>query len=77
MNKQQFMRDLCKTFGTGGLICSFNDKKLAEFHQFLEQDFPFSEAKSRRESSMLVDKNMDFGSLIQKSTSTLVVSWYL
>ena len=43
MNKQQFMRDLCKTFGTGGLICSFNDKELAEFHQFLEQDFPFSD----------------------------------
>ena len=43
MNKQQFMRDICNTFGTGGLICSFNDKELAEFHQFLEQSFPFTD----------------------------------
>lgn len=43
MNKQQFIRDLCKMFGTGGLICSFNDKELAEFHQYMEQKFPFSD----------------------------------
>ena len=42
MNKQQFILDLCKTFGTGGLICSFNDKELAEFHQYMEQTFPFN-----------------------------------
>ena len=42
MNKQQFIRDLCKTFGTGGLVCSFNDKELGEFHQYLEHKFPFS-----------------------------------
>ena len=29
------------TFGAGGFICSFSDKELAEFHHFLERDFPF------------------------------------
>ena len=43
MNKQQFIRDLCKTFGTGLLVCTFNDKELAEFLHYLEQTFTFSE----------------------------------
>ena len=30
------------TFGDGGFVCSFAEKELAEFHQHLEKDFPFS-----------------------------------
>ena len=31
------------TFGAGGFVCSFSDKELAEFHHFLERDFPFKD----------------------------------
>ena len=31
------------TFGAGGFLCSLSNKELAEFHHFLEKDFPFQE----------------------------------
>ena len=56
MNKQQFIRDLCKTFGTGGLVCSFNDKELA---QYLEQKFPFNnEQKVKKGAGRQPDDNL-------------------
>ena len=41
--KQQFLKEIRSTFGSGGFVCSCSDKKLAEFHQFLECSFPFDD----------------------------------
>ena len=40
--KHTFLKEIRQTFGSGGFVCSFNEKELAEFHHFLERDFPFS-----------------------------------
>lgn len=40
--RQRFISEIRTTFGAGGFVCSFNEKELADFHQFLEKDFPFS-----------------------------------
>lgn len=44
MIKSNFLKEIRTTFGAGGFVCSFNEKELVEFHQFLERSFPFDDA---------------------------------
>ena len=44
VTKQRFLSDIRSTFGYGGLNCSLSDRDLADYHNFLERDFNFSEA---------------------------------
>ena len=39
--RQNFLKEIRMTFGAGGFMCSFSDKELAEFHHFLEKNFPY------------------------------------
>lgn len=41
--KSNFLKEVRTTYGTGGFVCSFNDKELSEFQHFLERKFPFTE----------------------------------
>ena len=41
--KQQFLKEIRKTFNYGGLNCSFTERELSDFHNFLEKDFPYDE----------------------------------
>jgi len=41
--KQRFLSDIRSSFGYGGLNCSLSDRDLADFHNFLEKDFDFTE----------------------------------
>ena len=78
MNKQQFIRDLCKTFGTGGLVCSFNDKELAEFHQYLEQKFPFNNEQKVKKGLQYAGRQPDDNFWVLSPTiftSTQVEMW--
>ena len=40
--KHTFLKEIRQTFGSGGFVCSFNEKELAEFHHFLECGFLFN-----------------------------------
>lgn len=44
------------TFGAGGFMCSFSDKELAEFHHFLEKEFPFQESTKTKRGIMYAGK---------------------
>lgn len=47
--KQRFLNEIRTTFGFGGLNCSLNDRELADFHNYIEKDFPFNEpGKTKR-----------------------------
>lgn len=40
--KQRFLSEIRQTFGLGGFNCSFSERELCDFHNFLEKTFEFS-----------------------------------
>ena len=86
MVKSNFLKEIRTTFGAGGFVCSFNEKELVEFHQFLERSFPFDDpskvkkgvyiAGKQANNIWVVSKDVHIdgdGSLIRLSDS--VYSW--
>jgi hypothetical protein len=57
--KHAFLKDIRQTFGSGGFVCSFNEKELADFHHFLEHGFPFSDPSKVKKGVQWVGKQED------------------
>ena len=56
MFKQRFIGEIRATFGSGGLVCSFSERELADFHNYLERSFAFSDAGKVKKGVMCVGK---------------------
>ena len=57
--KHSFLKEIRLTFGSGGFVCSFNEKELADFHQFLERGFDFNDPKKVKKGLQCVGKQRD------------------
>ena len=60
------MSELRSTFGSGGFVCSFSERELADFHNYLERGFPFSDANKVKKGVTCVGR--------QPATSTWVLN---
>ena len=56
MFKQRFIGEIRTTFGSGGFVCSFSERELADFHNYLERSFPFSDAGKVKKGVTCVGK---------------------
>ena len=54
--KHTFLKDIRQTYGSGGFVCSFNEKELAGFHHFSECGFPFSDPQKLKQGVQWVGK---------------------
>ncbi len=57
--KQRLLSEIRQTFGYGGLNCSFSERELSDFHNYLEKSFPYDDVGRVKTGEDCVGKQQD------------------
>lgn len=57
--KQRFLSEIRQTFDYGGLNCSFTERELSDFHNYLEKGFPYNEPGRVKKGANCLGKQLN------------------